>query len=418
MTPSSQLPPGTHTYESIVKDISQGKYRFARIRSAAGRLNYFIGISPEQLALMNSEAQRRGLGLIALGSRVSGPRVRQRELHAALSHALQLQSTLRSPSPTYPGARGIVIDKTAIKEFGPQDARSSDISLFLIDPRGRDEKELHDLAVELEYRFRAMGCSFPIKVFPSFEGRVFRGEKDFLDFGRAYLRRRLQDAPPFSDVELGQAFKELYMTIGMSSAPFRVDDLWTGALNALLAGISFSIALKFHPIVLLVGFLFGLTGRHLARFKAWIASGASESFLSNSLALLADAVIGASAMALLINPLAGMGIPLERILWASVLHTLSKGTVRLYFDKRYWGQPHQGQQRGVRLSALVSFLQGLTTSYIYAGSLLAVALQTAVSIFGLTLVYRAPLASALNSLKKPLEGISPLLRRVYSSVMM
>lgn len=394
--PLSTLPPGEHRYEDILDGLRCGLYRFARLRAASGRLNYLIGVSPEQLAVIRREARRRGLGLALLGSRVSGPRVRQRELDPVLSRTLPLHTTRRLPSATYPGVEGVRIEKTAIKERGARDPHTSDLSVILVDLSRRPSEELDRAARELEHDLKSLRCSFPIKVFAGLEGRRFCSEAEFRSFGASYLERHLDAGHGVPRAALERAFSELYAPIGLPRPAFSWRDAANGAFNALLASVSFSLALGFHPVVPAAGFAFGFLGRHLARLKAWVAGAPADTFLSNGLALAVDAGIGACVMALAINPLAGYGIPAGRILWTSALHAFSKGSVRLAFDKHFSSQASGRQGLGVCLAASVNFLQGLATAYVYGGSRAALLLQVGMAAVGLGLVFRAPLARLLK----------------------
>lgn len=401
--PLSSLPPGEHRYEDVLDGLRCGLYRFARLRSGAGRLNYLVGLSPEQLGRLRSEARRRGLGLALLGSRVSGPRLRQRQLDPVLMRTLPLHATRRIPSATYPGVEGVRIEKVAIKELGRESPHTSDLSVILIDA-ARSSEELDRAAGELERDLRALGCSFPIKVFAGLEGRRFRSEAEFRSFGASYLERSLDAGHGVPREALERAFSELYAPLGLPRPLFSWRDAANGGFNGALASISFSLALGFHPVVPAVGFAFGFLGRHLARLKSWIAGAPADTFLSNALALAVDAAIGAGVMALAVNPLAGYGIPADRILWTSALHTLSKGSVRLAFDKHFSSQASGRQGLGVFLAASVNFLQGLATAYVYGGSRAALALQIGMAAAGLGLVFRAPLARLLRRRRAETSG--------------
>lgn len=394
MTPSSTLPAGAHTYDSILSGVRVGRYHFARVRTASGRLSMLIGISSRQLAAMEREARRHGLGLAFIGSRVSGPRARQRELHPVLLAALPLYSTKRTATSNYAGVEGVRIEKTAIKEFGGESIHTSDLTVFLVDPEGRSPERLQALAELIERRFMGLGCSFPIKVFPGYGGRSFGSEQDIERFGADYLQRCLPEDHGFTRLDLESAYRELFMTLNLPRSRFVRADVLNGLWNASLTTASFSIALGFHPVIPVVGFLFGLCGRYLARFKTWVTRDPADTVLTNSLALAADAAIGITVMACVIDPMAGLGIPLKRIVWASLLHTLSKGSLRLFLDKHFSKGALGSQKLGVFLVTTVNFLQGLTTAFIYSGSRTAVVLQAGMAVLGLALVYTNPLSRA------------------------
>ncbi|MBI3299059.1 MAG: hypothetical protein HYZ75_12895 [Elusimicrobia bacterium] len=382
------LPPGRHAYEDILAGVRSGRYRFARIRAASGRLNVLIGLSPAQLDTLAREAARRGLGLALIGSRVSGPRLRQRTLDPLLAELLPLSAEKRTPSPTWPGAEGLRIEKTAIKEFGLNDPHTSDLHAILIDPTCRPEAVLARQALELELAFRGLGTSFPIKVMATLEGRRFRGEEDFIAHGAGYLARLLPPGTTRRAPELRRAFSELYAPVGVARPLLVRADLVNGLWNAVLASLSFSAALPLHPVVPVAAFAFGLGGRYLARLKTWVSGAPAETPASNAAALALDGLIGTALMALLVNPVAGWGLPLDRILQASALHTLSKGSWRLWLDKRCSRLDVRGQARGVFLASGLNFLIGLVTAFVYAGRPAAVVLQAALAGAGLALAFR------------------------------
>lgn len=211
---TSTLPPGRHAYDDILAGLRAGRYRFARIRAASGRLNFLIGVSPVQLRALRAAAREHGVGFALLGSRVSGPRSRQRNLKPALAQTLPLTARYRTPSATYPGAEGIVIDKTAIKEEGLRSVHTSDLSVILVDAR-RSREELARLAESLERRFAELGCSFPIKVFPGLEDSRFRDEGEFAAFGARHLARRLPPGRALAESALREGFAELYATLNL-----------------------------------------------------------------------------------------------------------------------------------------------------------------------------------------------------------
>lgn len=382
-----RLPPGRHGYEEILAGVRSGRYRFARLRAASGRLNLLIGLSPRQFSQLRLEARRRGLGLALLGSRVSGPRSRQRTLDPVLAEVLPLESESRTPSPSWPGAAGLRIEKTAIKEFGLEDPRTSDLTVVLIDPSRRPEAALAREALEMELSFRQLGASFPIKVFPALEGRRFASEEEFVEHGGGFLARHLPTGRVRDEADLRRAFAELYAPVQLPRPVFVRADIVNGLWNALLASLSFSAALGFHPVVPAAAFAFGLGGRYLARLKSAVAGVPAETPVSNAAALAVDGAIGAALMALVLNPTAGWNIPLSRVLQASVLHALSKGSWRLWLDKRYASRGQTQQARGVFLASALNFGIGLVTAFVYAGRPAAWVLQAALASVGLALAF-------------------------------
>lgn len=382
------LPPGRHEYRAVLSGVRSGQYPFARLRSASGRLNVLIGLSPAQLGAIEAEARERRLCLALLGSRVSGPRSRQRALDPVLEAALPLSAHRRTPSPTWPGAQGLLIDKTAIKEFGLTDPRTSDLTVVLIDPAGRPEAVLAREALEMELAFRRLGAAFPIKVFPSLDGVRFSCEAAFQDHGARHLEKNLPPGAAFPADALRRAFSELYAPVNMRGPAFIRADAVNGLWTAVLSTLSFSAALPMHPVVPLAGFVFGACGRYLARFKAWVARVPTETPLTNAAALAADGLIGVALMACVLSPAAGWGLPLERIVRASALHSLSKGSWRIWLDKRFSRLDRTRQARGVFLASGLNFLIGLITAFVYAGRPWAAPLQVAVSAVGLCLAFR------------------------------
>jgi hypothetical protein len=387
---SSTLPPGAHDYDDILAGVRDGRYRFAKLRAASGRLNYLLGFNEAQLAALRAEARRLGVGLAIYGSRVSGPRSRQKTLDPVLDRALALVADKRSASATYPAAEGVRIEKTHIKEFGMDDPRTSDLTVMLIDAR-RSPAQLEETARRLELRLQGLGVSFPVRVFAGFEGSAFRSLADFQAWGSAYLRKSLGGAPELSEARLKRAHSELYATINVARWPFARGDLVNGLLGAALLSGSFALTMGWHPVVAAAGFGFGLTGRHLARLRAWIANEPDDTFLTNALALACDAAIGIAVMALFINPLGGYGLALSRIAGASSLHTMSKGALRLFIDKTFSRGAMGAQRWGAALTLGLSFAQGLVTACVYQGRPWAAPLQFALALAGCALVFRQPL---------------------------
>lgn len=395
--PTSTLSPGVHRYEDVMAGVREGRYRFAQVRTASGRLQPIVGVSPEQFAAIEAEARRSGLGFVLIGSRVCGPRTRQKELHPVLEAAVPLKSTRRSPSATYPGSEGVEIDKRAIKEHGIDSVHTSDLQILIVDPRRLPIEELRAAAVRIERHFKTLGCTFPVRVHAETWGDRFYSETDFVAFARDRLLS-LAHAPGsgFSEAEIQQAIRELYAPVNLPRPWFTREDVATGLWNGALASVSFWAAFKLHPIVFAVGFAFGLCGRRLARLKASLARGEGETFASNLSALGVDWGLGVAAMGGLINPIAGLGVPFSRVLWTSALHTLSKGSMRLYLEKHYSKGTHRRQSEGVVIVTSINFVQGLATSYIYAGSGLAALFQVLMGLAGILLAFEDPLRRLLK----------------------
>ena len=385
---TTALPPGRHEYGAVLSGMRAGRYRFARLRAASGRLNILIGLSPAQHAAIAAQACSRRLGMALLGSRVSGPRSRQRSLHPALAASLPLSAGRRTPSPTWPGAEGLVIDKTVIKEFGPDDPRTSDLTIILIDPQQRPAPALAREALEMELAFRSLGAPFPIKVFPSLDGKSFASEREFQAHGASYLEGNLPPGESFKEAELRQAFSELYAPLNIRAPLFMRADAVNGAWTAALSTLSSSAALPMHPVVPLAGFVFGACGRYLARFKSWVAQVPAETPLTNAAALAADWLIGIALMACVLSPAAGWGLSLERIAGASALHSLAKGSWRIWLDKKFSRLDRARQARGVFYASGLNFIIGLVTAFVYSGRPWAAPLQLAVAAAGLVLAFR------------------------------
>ncbi len=385
----NRLPPGLHSYDEIVSACRRGEYRFAVARAASGRLNYMPGITPEMLGRLRGAARESGVGFLLLGSRVSGPRLRQRSLHPVLEACLPLSNLRRAPSALFPGAEGIKIDKTRIKELSPEDPRTSDLSVILVSSRLSHE-EMDCLAVRLEAEFGSWGWSFPVRVFSRVAGRRHQSEEDFIRTGKAYLRSLLPPGLEFSERELREALGELYCALNLPRKSLTWRDLGNGLATAALFSASFSLGLGFHPVLPAVGFLFGCLGRYLARMRAAVAFSLGDTFFANSAALAFDAALGAALMALVINPAAGLGLSLGRIALASALHTLSKGSLRLFLDKRFSSGHERRQAAGVLATSVLNFLQGAVTSFVYSGSALALGIQASFCALGLWLLFGPP----------------------------
>jgi hypothetical protein len=373
-----------YAYEEVLAACAAGTYPSCEIRSASGRLNRLLGLSAEQYRRVVALATERQVGFLLVGSRVSGPRARQRTLHPALSR-LPLVTDHRAASALDPGAKDIRNEKTVIKEYGRDDPRTSDLTVVLIDAR-RTDTELTALAVELEAALNAMGFTFPVRVFASLHKGRWRREEDFRAEGEGYLRS-LAPETSFSPEELREAVCELYTPINLPRPLLTRADWRNAALTAVLLSASFSIGLGFHWVLPVVGFVFGLFGRYLSRLRAGTARVLGDAWLGNAVALVVDAAIGASMMGFLVVPAAGLAISWSAILAGSATHTLAKGTMRLWLDKRYAAGTVSRQARGVAAISALNFAQGVVTSFVYAGSRAAWLLQLAVCVAGAVLLF-------------------------------
>jgi hypothetical protein len=375
----------TWTYEEILAACAAGEYPSCEIRAASGRLNRLLGLTRADLAWVEGLARERGAGLVLLGSRISGPRARQRGLHPALAAALPLKTDYRAASALDPGAQGVEIDKTMIKEHGRADPRTSDLSVLVVDG-ARAPEEVAALARELETALNARGWTFPVRVFDGLGGRRFRGEDDFLEIGEEYLRSQAPGAP-FSSAQWREGLSEIYLPVNLPRRAFLPADWKNGALSAVLASATFSAGLGFHWILPPVGFAFGLFGRRLGRLRAWTARAFGDGVAANAAALALDAAIGLAAMGLVIVPVAGYPVTWARLLAGSAAHTLAKGSLRLWLDKRYASGAHGAQARGAAWVIALNFVQGCVTSFAYAGHRWAWAVQAAACAGGAWLVF-------------------------------
>lgn len=202
----------TWSYEEILAACAAGGYPSCEIRAASGRLNLLLGLTRGDLDWLEQAARARQTGLALVGSRVSGPRSRQRSLHPALWAALPLRSSRREASTLDPGAEGVEIDKTRIKDLGRADPRTSDLTIALIDARTGAERAA--LAVDLENTLNSRGWGFPARVFAVWDGAVLRDEEDFRAAGERYLRG-LAPKAEFSSAQWRAALAEMYLGVNL-----------------------------------------------------------------------------------------------------------------------------------------------------------------------------------------------------------
>lgn len=200
------------SYEEIVAACASGGYPSCEIRAASGRPNRLLGLTRADLDWVEEAARARGAGLALVGSRVSGPRLRQRSLHPALAAALPLRASRREASALDPGAEGVEIDKTAIKDFGRLDPRTSDLTIALIDARTGEARAA--LASDLERALNGRGWDFPARVFSVWDGAVLRNEEDFRAAGELYLRALAPEAG-FSSEQWRAALAEMYFGVNL-----------------------------------------------------------------------------------------------------------------------------------------------------------------------------------------------------------
>lgn len=374
-----------YEYQEVLEACAAGEYPSCEIRAASGRLNRLLGLDASAFARVRALARAHGVGLILVGSRVSGPRARQRTLHPALE-AMPLSTDHRAASALDPGAVGVRIEKTVIKEYGRADPRTSDLSVLLVDA-GRGDEQRSALAVLLEAELNGLGLSFPVRVFTRLNGGPWRREEDFVAEGEKYLRS-LAPGSAHSPEQLREAVAELYTTVNLRRPLLVGADLRNAALTAVLFSASFSLGLGFHPVLPAVGAFFGLLGRYLSRLRAGTARRLGNGWLGDGAALLLDAAVGASVMGLVVVPAAGLPIAWRAILTGSLSHTLAKGTLRLWLDKRYAGGTVTRQGRGVLVVSTLNFAQGVVTSLVYAGSTAAWCVQLGVCLLGAWLLLR------------------------------
>lgn len=198
------------SYEEILEACAAGTYRSCPIKAASGRPGLLLGLDRAELDWIESAARTRGTKLVLIGSRVSGPRLRQRGLHPALAAALPLSASKREGSAFEPEANGVEIDKSRIKEYGRHDPRTSDLTVVLIDARTGPARTA--LAEDLERALNGRGWSFPARVFSVWDGAVLRDEEEFRAAGEAYLRA-LAPSASFAADQWQAALAELYLTV-------------------------------------------------------------------------------------------------------------------------------------------------------------------------------------------------------------
>lgn len=191
---------------------ASGGYPSCPIVTASGRASLLLGLDRSELARIESTARSQETGLILVGSRISGPRLRQRTLHPALAAALPLSASRREASALDPGAEGLSIEKTRIKEYGRRDPRTSDLTVALISPREGAERKA--LAEDIERTLNGRGWSFPARVFAVWDGAVLKNEEDFRTAGETYLRA-LAPGASFPAQQWRAALAELYLTVNL-----------------------------------------------------------------------------------------------------------------------------------------------------------------------------------------------------------
>ena len=251
-----------YPYEAVATACRRGRYPSMVIRAASGRVNFLMGVTPRRLALLRRKAQEANVGLVLIGSRVSGPRLRQRTLHPVLAATLPLKTARRSPSAVFGGVDGIEIDKTVIKDYGPENAHTSDISIILVDAH-RTPEQMRELARRLEVFFQAQGWGFPLRFFADLSGTYLRSEEDFLVDGENYLRGLLPPGQEFSDEQLRRAMEELYFAVNLPRSAMRGSDLRNAVIGAALLTAASSARGGFEPALMAVGFFLGLMGRYI-----------------------------------------------------------------------------------------------------------------------------------------------------------
>jgi hypothetical protein len=219
--PSGEAAPGLggcFSYDELMEQHRAGRYPGVPIVSAAGRPNILLGVTAEQFRFLEDMARQVSTGFALLGSRVSGPRARQRQLHPALAVTLPLQTDGRLASVTYPAVRGVRIDKTVIKELGADSPHTSDLSIILVDAV-RAGSELQALAIELEERLKRARWRFPVKFFTFFGGQYHATEASLQAVGARYLVSCQPPGVSFSFEELCAAWSELYCPVNIGRAP-------------------------------------------------------------------------------------------------------------------------------------------------------------------------------------------------------
>lgn len=203
-----------YAYDDLLALCARGEYPCAPLTAASGRRNVLVGLTPAQLGRIRDAAAERGLGALVMGSRVSGPRSRQRELAPVLVHVLPLVGTSRAPSATHAGAdSGLSIDKTRIKDYGRRDLNSSDLGVMLLGG-GRPEAELDAAAKALETEFESFTERFPIHVYGNLRGAYYADGEDFVGRICGKLAPKLPAGVGLDELKAG--FREI---VAVLSAP-------------------------------------------------------------------------------------------------------------------------------------------------------------------------------------------------------
>ena len=303
----------------------------AAIRAGSGRRLALRGSGPEIVAFLHGQTRRLGVGVIMIGG-----------------WGLPGDASLALAGPT----------------------------ALLVDAR-RSCSELEEIASSLQAELDRRGWG-EVRTCARFRERLQRCEDDVVNELAALLAG---GASSISSRHQSLA-RELYCPINLPRRLLMPRDFGNGLLGAAVFSASFSLALGFHPIAPALGFIYGLFGRYLGRARAGIAFALGDGPAGNAAAMAADGLHGVALMALVISPAAGLGISLRRIVWTSISHTLSKGALRLFLDKRFSVDGHHRQALGVTISTLVDLCHGLTTNFLYAGSVTAGAIQAGLACWG------------------------------------
>jgi hypothetical protein len=365
----------------------QGRIVNHEVRTASGRKTFLIGISSEQYKRIKELAQRYQVGLILVGSRVSGPRSHQRNYSKVLLECLPLSSHRRKNSATIQGVDNVLIEKLKIKEFGKLNPQTSDLSIFIVNKNSFSEARISEIAKVIEEDLNGVIESFPVRVFPKANGETIESEQHYLRRGAQFLRQNNKSDKVFSDRDYLDAYRELYMTVNIREKVFYKSDLINALLNSAVLSFSFALTIGFHPVVAIAGLLMGLIGRYFSRAVGYISNNFTNPALSLLMGLSFRSTIGFLLMAVLINPMAGFGFTLLAIATYTITHSITKGVIQVALSKTYYDKNIRKQSIGVFLGILVNFLTSLFTGLNYIGDNRGLILQVFFVATGLVMIY-------------------------------
>jgi hypothetical protein len=124
-----------------------------------------------------------------------------------------------------------------------------------------------------------------------------------------------------------------------------------------------------------------MVGRYLSRFRAFLSQGRSRLAVAKGLAF--DWAFGVFLMGGIVNPIAGFGLSFLNVMSGSLLHSLSKGYVRIGIDRIFAKGTHKHQAWGVFFNTMCNLALGVLTSLVYTGSKWAYLTHVAIFILGM-----------------------------------